>query len=96
MTGVQTCALPICIAAEALGEKVEDFAEDWGEIPLAVAARQGQAEAANAGAVSPGVMAQLSAQIAKAADAKEDELVAVMKQVRAILREMQEADSHGV
>lgn len=84
------------IAAEALGEKAEDFTEDWGEIPLAVAARQSQADAANAGTVSPGVMSQLSAQIAKAANDKEDELVAVMKQVRTVLREMQEADGHGV
>ena len=84
------------IAAEALGEKAEDFTEDWGEIPLAVATRQSQADAANAGAVSPGVMSQLSAQIAKAANDKEDELVAVMKQVRAVLREMQEANGHGV
>ena len=72
MTGVQTCALPI-----------------WGEVPLAVAARQSQAEAAaqSAGSVSPGVMSQLSAQIAKAANDKQDELVAIMKQVRALLRE---------
>ena len=74
------------IAAEALGEKAEDFAEDWGEVPLAVAARQGQSEGASAGAVSPGVMSQLSAQIAKAANDKEDELVAIMKQVRNLLR----------
>ena len=77
------------IAAEALGEKAEDFTEDWGEVPLAVAARQSQAEAAaqSAGSVSPGVMSQLSAQIAKAANDKQDELVAIMKQVRALLRE---------
>ena len=77
------------IAAEALGEKAEDFTEDWGEVPLAVAARQSQAAAAaqSAGSVSPGVMSQLSAQIAKAANDKQDELVAIMKQVRALLRE---------
>jgi hypothetical protein len=32
-------------------------------------------------------MSQLSAQIAKAANDKQDELVAIMKQVRALLRE---------
>lgn len=84
------------IAAEALGEKAEDFTEDWGEIPLAVAARQNQAMGQSAGSVSPSVMTQLSAQIAKAAGNKEDELVAVMKQVRALLRDMQEADGNGV
>lgn len=84
------------IVASALGEKAEDFDEPWGEVPLAVAANQRTAESQNAGFVSPGVMSQLSSQIAKAANDKEDELVAVMKQVRAVLREMQEAESHEV
>lgn len=84
------------IAAAALGEKAEDFTEPWGEVPLAVATSQRAAESQSAGVVSPGVMSQLSSQIAKAANDKEDELVAVMKQVRALLRDMQEADGHAV
>jgi hypothetical protein len=46
--------------------------------------------------VTPGLIDQLSGQIQKAAANREDEVVAVMKQVRSLLVKMQEGEGNEV
>lgn len=74
------------IAYESMGwDGCEDYEGEWGDVPLAVAARLATQNTAN----SPEVMQQLTDQIKKAARSGEsDEVVAVMKQVRDLLKSM--------
>jgi len=77
------------IVAEALGEKAENYEGDWGDTPLVVQTllqAQQQAQQAQAGGLDPVAMAQLSSQIAKAEGQNDDAVVAVMKEVRRILK----------
>ena len=80
------------IVGEALGERAENYEGDWGDIPIAakdlIAASNPQEPAAQA--ITPGIMEQLTGQIQKAAANHDDEVVAVMKSVRALLMEMRE------
>jgi len=106
------------IIYEMLGETAEDFEEEWGDIPVAVAKVQSAAKVTDMAGNTPSVAqngtdgnmrgntppgqnpaqngaqeppaggsveAQLDAQIEKAAAANEGELVAVMKEVRRLL-----------
>lgn len=70
------------ITYKILGEESENYTEEWGDIPLQITA-QTQREANGTGLSS--MMMQLSAQIQKASDSHDDAVVAVMKEVRALL-----------
>ncbi len=74
------------VAYDTMGwDGCEDYEGEWGDIPLAVAAKQAAQNTAN----SPEVMQQLTDQIKKAARTGEgDEVVSVMKQVRDLLKSM--------
>ena len=85
------------VVGEALGDKVENYEGDWGDTPIAakdlIAAMDPQAPSVS---VTPGLIDQLSGQIQKAAANREDEVVAVMKQVRSLLVKMQEGEGNEV
>lgn len=84
------------IVAEALGEKVEDFEEEWGNTPIAarpLIEAQNPPQAAQSPFLSSDVLSQLTGQITKAAASRDDAVVAVMKQVRALLVQMQEGEA---
>lgn len=68
------------VVYEALGDTAEPFPEEWGEIPLALQKQQ-QAGSMDLG----GLMMSMQKQIAKAQGNHEDEIVAVMKEVRNLL-----------
>jgi len=76
------------IAYKVLGQIAENYAGDWGEIPLAISRSQ-------IGSNSPpaSVSAQLEDKIKKAATDGNDAVVAVMKEVRSLLLKMQEGDA---
>lgn len=71
------------IVAEALGEQAENYDGEWGDTPLVVQQMQAQQQAQSFG---PAVAAQLDAQIEKAEGQNDDAVVAVMKEVRRILK----------
>lgn len=75
------------IAYQVMGDSAEPYPEEWGDIPLAYSKTQTPAAPAGFGSVG----AQLEAQIAKAAAANNDAVVAVMKEVRDYLRQRGEA-----
>lgn len=84
------------IVAEALGEKVEDFEEEWGNTPIAarpLIEAQNPPQAAQSPFLSSDVLSQLTGQITKAAASRDDAVVAVMKQVRTLLVQMQEGET---
>lgn len=64
-----------------LGDNFEPFEGEWADIPLAYA-KMTQTPAI------PDLTAQLEKQIAKAAGAQDDAVVAVMKEVRSLLLKM--------
>lgn len=69
-----------------LGEVAEDYEGEWGEIPLAYTKTQGATQPA---ALDFGSMAEgLQKQIQKAASEHDDAVVAVMKEVKALLLKM--------
>lgn len=75
------------VISEALGKTSEPYDGDWANEPIAVGRNKATASAGNMGAI----MAQLSGQISKAQKNREsDEVVAVMKEVRRLLKNMQE------
>lgn len=65
------------IVAEALGEQAENYEGDWGDTPLVMQSFLAQNQT---------VMPQLDAQIQKAVGNHDDEIVAVMKEVRSLLK----------
>lgn len=82
------------IIFEAYGEVAEDYPEEWGDIPLAYSKSQGGGAAAMPGGGAPpqdyGNLAEsLQKQIEKAASKREDEVVAVMKEVKRLLMKME-------
>jgi len=78
------------IICNALGKQWEAYEGEWADEPIAVAKNK----AASNMAGMNGIAAQLSAQIEKAQKKNEpDEIVAVMKEVRKLLKQMQE-DEH--
>ncbi len=74
------------IAYSALGDDFEEFEGEWGNTPLVVANAQNAAQNMS----MPMVVGQLEKKIAKAAAAKDDSVVAVMKEVRSLLLKMRE------
>lgn len=81
------------IVFEALGETSEDYEGDWGNIPL-VYSKSLTSQAPTQ--LSPDLFSQLSQQITKAASNRDDEIVAVLKSVRAALLELAERDGDAV
>lgn len=77
------------ITYKLMGETSDDYDGEWGDIPLAYSKSQAPATPAGFGPSSVG--SQLEAQIAKAAAANNDAVVAVMKEVRDYLRQHEEA-----
>ncbi|MDR1693383.1 MAG: phage portal protein [Oscillospiraceae bacterium] len=69
------------IAYKMLGETSENYEGNWGDMPIAATRQQSYA------APGGGVTQQLEAQIKKAAAANDDSVVAVMKEVRALLED---------
>lgn len=65
---------------EALGDEAEDFPSEWGDTPLPLQQQQGQ------GDLLGDLQLQLSKQIEKAQTNHDDEIVAVMKEVRNLLK----------
>lgn len=73
------------IIFEAYGETAEDYPEEWGNIPLAYSKTQG----GGGGGFDIGSLTEsLQKQIAKAASRSDDEVVAVMKEVKRLLMKM--------
>ncbi len=69
------------IIYEAYGEVAEDYPEEWGDIPLNYSKTQGGGAGFDIGQLTM----SLQKQIEKAAGSKDDEIVAVMKEVKKIL-----------
>jgi len=73
------------------GDTAEDFNGEWAEVPLAVQKAQKDAESSQKppesapGQVSEEVLEQFDQQIQKALAAQSNDVVAVMKQIRATL-----------
>lgn len=80
------------VICEALGKTCEPYEGEWADEPIAVGKNKATASAGNMN----GIMAQLSGQIEKAQKNREpDEVVAVMKEVRRLLKAMkEEANEH--
>lgn len=76
------------ILFEAYGEVAEDYPEEWGDIPLAYSKTQGGGAGLDFGSLS----ASLQKQIEKAASGSDDEVVAVMKEVKRLLMKMEKGD----
>lgn len=76
------------LAISAIGkDKVaEDYPAEWGDVPLAYSKTQGGGTGVDVGALTDG----LQKQIAKAAHAQDDAVVAVMKEVKKLLLQQQE------
>lgn len=70
------------ILFETLGETSEPFPPEWGDVPLAYTKAQGGGPA---GIDTDELMLQMQQQITKAAANHDDAVVAVMKEVRALL-----------
>jgi PBSX family phage portal protein len=69
---------------KTLGKDAEDYPDEWGNIPLQYLKSLPQQP------VTPDLVNQVDAQIQKAANKKEDEVLAVMKEVRKLLVNMSE------
>lgn len=70
------------IIYEAYGEQAEDYPEEWGDIPLAYSKTQGGGASFDLG----GLTMSLQKQIEKAAGNHDDGVVAVMKEVKRLLK----------
>ena len=76
------------IVYEAYGEVAEDYTEDWGDVPLAYSKTQGGGSGLDIG----GLTMSLQKQIEKAASRNDDAVVAVMKEVKRLLLEMDKGE----
>jgi PBSX family phage portal protein len=76
------------ILFQAMGDTAEPYTEEWGEVPISIQQRQG------GGMNLDGITFALSNQIAKAAGNHDDSVVAVMREVRNLLKQM--GDKEGV
>jgi len=76
------------IIYEAYGEQAEDYPEDWGDVPLAYNKQQGGGASFDLG----GLTMSLQRQIEKAASNHDDAVVAVMKEVKALLLKMDKGE----
>ena len=78
------------VICEALGKQCEPYDSEWADDPIAVTKNKSAENAGGLGNISA-VMAQLSSQIEKAQKKNEpDEVVAVMKEVQRLLKQMKE------
>lgn len=78
------------IIFEAYGEVAEDYPEEWGDVPLAYSKTQG----GGMGGLDLGSLTEsLQKQIAKAASRSDDEVVAVMKEVKRLLMKMDRGEA---
>lgn len=75
------------IIYEAFGEQSEDYPEDWGDTPLAYSNKQ-----SGASFDFGGLTMSLQKQIEKAASNRDDAVVAVMKEVKALLLKMDKGE----
>lgn len=81
------------IVAEAMGESAENYEGDWGDTPIAAkdliaAQAEQQVPAASVGAGDmPDLLSQLTGQIQKAAAHRDDDIVPVLKEIRALLKQ---------
>lgn len=75
------------LAAAMTGNTAEDFTDDWGGIPLTVY-KTLQDNTPSATAISSGVLQQVDERVGEAEATGNDELIAVMKQVRKALYEI--------
>lgn len=74
---------------EAYGEVSEDYPDEWGDIPLAYQKTQGSnSTGMNAGQDINALTMSLQRQIEKAASHNDNEVVAVMKEVKSLLLKM--------
>ena len=81
------------IICEALGKASEPYEGEWADEPIAVGKNKATASSGGAGIES--ILTQLNGQIAKAQRQNESqELVSVMKEVRKMLRTMQEGEAN--
>ena len=76
------------IIYEAYGEVAEDYPEEWGDIPLAYSKSQGGGAGFDLGMLTM----SLQKQIEKAAGNHDDAVVAVMKEVKQLLKQMDKGD----
>lgn len=74
------------IIYEAYGEQAEDYPEEWGDVPLAYS--KTQSGGAGGGLDLGGLTLSLQKQIEKAAANHDDAVVAVMKEVKSLLKSM--------
>jgi len=72
------------IVFEAMGDVAEPFPEEWGDVPLALQKQQQGTQDMS------GLMMAMQKQIAKAEGNHDDEIVAVMKEVRNLLEKASE------
>jgi capsid portal protein len=72
------------IALKAMGETSEDYPDEWGDVPLAYSRTRSSSAGFDIGALTM----SLQKQIEKAASNHDDAVVAVMKEVRAMLKQM--------
>ena len=84
------------ILGRMMGEKVENYEGEWADIPISakdlIASLNPQAPAFS----MDDILSQLTGQITKAAAHNDDAVVAVMKEVKAVLLKMQEGDDEAV
>ena len=76
------------ILGNALGEKPENFEGEWGDVPIAARELISTMNPQEAGLQMPDILSQLNGQIQKAAAHNDDAIVAVMKEVRNLLLNM--------
>lgn len=73
------------VLGEAMGEKVENFEGEWGDIPIAAKDLIASLNPQEPAIPMDDILSQLSGQITKAAAHDDDAIVAVMKEVRNLL-----------
>ena len=76
---------------QALGKQAEDYPEEFGQYPLKYLELQGKQQQTamvnQQTQITPSVMSQLEEKIEKAANARQDDIVAVLKEIRKALRD---------
>lgn len=86
------------VLGNALGEKVENFEGEWADIPIAakdlIASLKPQEP--QPAMTMDDILSQLTGQITKAAAHNDDAIVAVMKEVKSVLMQMQEGEDDAV
>jgi len=84
------------IIGKALGEDVENFEGEWADIPIAAKDLIASLNPQEPAMPMADILSQLTGQIQKAASHNDDAVVAVMKEVKAVLLKMQEGDNEAV